>query len=254
MADQGIKDKLKALLKDQRLKAEVDTKFSLEHHKARTWNLEALKNSTPMPVVATMGGEGTPLIACRIGHFEGGEFLDIFGRLEFLYIRKGYDELYEDIQALWKTDGANRANKVVLVGNAGTGKSWYQLYILRRLLKRSTDYQNDADDYDFVFRQVGHQHYLIDIKDCVVYQVNSLDVGLLTFLARSLYFFEPGAEVELAPKDSWTAISRHPITLRKADFGIPQIWHRAIVLLAMVVHRDVGHGRTFWSRSQHHTR
>ena len=197
MADQGIKDKLKALLKDQRLKAEVDSQFSLEHDDASTWNLEALKNSTPMPVVATMGGEGTPLIACHIGHFEGGEFLDVYGRLKFLYIRKGYDELYEDIQVLWKTDGAN---KVVLVGNAGTGKSWYQLYILRRLLKRSTDYQYDADDYDFVFRQVGHQHYLIDIKDCVVYQVNSLDVDLLTFLARSLYFFEPGEEKELAPE------------------------------------------------------
>ena len=73
MADQGIKDKLKALLKDQRLKAKVDSKFSLEHHDERTWNLEALKNSTPMPVVATMGGEGTPLIACHIGHFEGGQ-------------------------------------------------------------------------------------------------------------------------------------------------------------------------------------
>ena len=199
MADQGIKDKLKALLKDQRLKAEVDSEFSLQHHKARTRNLEALKNSTPMPVVATMGGEGTPLIACHIGHFEGGKFLNVYGRLKFLYICEGYDELYEDIQALWKTDGANRANKVVLVGNAGTGKSWYQLYILMRLLKHSTDYQYDADDYDFVFRQVGHQHYLIDIKDCVVYRVNSLDVGLLKFLARSLYFFEPGAETELAP-------------------------------------------------------
>ena len=196
MADQGIKDKLKALLKDQRLKAKVDSKFSLEHHDERTWNLEALKNSTPMPVVAMMGGEGTPLIACHIGHFEGGVFLNVYGRLKFLYIRKGYDELYEDIQALWKTDGAD---KVVLVGNAGTGKSWYQLYILRRLLKRSTEYQNDADDYDFVFRQVGHQHYLIDIKDCVVYRVNSLDVDHLTFLARSLFFFEPGAEKELAP-------------------------------------------------------
>ena len=148
MADQGIKDKLKALLKDQRLKAKVDSKFSLEHDDASTWNLEALKNSTPMPVVATMGGEGTPLIACHIGHFEGGVFLNVFGRLTFLYIRKGYDELYEDIQALWKTNGAN---KVVLVGNAGTGKSWYQLYILRRLLKRSTDYQYDADGLRFCF-------------------------------------------------------------------------------------------------------
>ena len=35
----------------------------------------------------------------------------------------------------------------------------------------------------------------------MVYQVNSLDVDLLTFLARSLYFFEPGEEKELAPKE-----------------------------------------------------
>ena len=48
-------------------------------------------------------------------------------------------------------------------------------------------------------RLCSFQHYLIDIKDCVVYRVNSLDVDLLTFLARSLYFFEPGAEKELAP-------------------------------------------------------
>ena len=34
----------------------------------------------------------------------------------------------------------------------------------------------------------------------MVYQVNSLDVVLLKFLARSLYFFEPGEEKELAPK------------------------------------------------------
>lgn len=196
MADHRIKDKLKALLEDQRLEAKVDSTFSLEYDNARTWNLEALKNSTAMPVVATTGGEGTPLIACHVGHFKGQIFFDVYGRLKFLYIRQGYDELYEDMVALWRTDGVN---KVLLVGNAGTGKSWYQLYILRRLIKRNTDYQNDADDYDFVFRQVGHQHYLIDIRDCVVYKVNSLDVDLLRFLKRSLYFFEPGQEKELAP-------------------------------------------------------
>ena len=250
MADQGIKDKLKALLKDQRLKAKVDSKFSLEHHDERTKNLEALKNSTPMPFVATMGGEGTPLITCHIGHFEGGEFLNVYGRLKFLYICEGYDELYEDIQALWKTDGAN---KVVLVGNAGTGKSWYQLYILRRLLKRSTEYQYDADDYDFVFHQVGHQHYLIDIKDCVVpgEQFGCRPSEIPCALS---VFFRARSGTRIGADNSGTAISRHPITLRKADFRIPQIWHHAIVLLAMVVHRDVCHGRTFWSRSRHHTR
>ena len=33
----------------------------------------------------------------------------------------------------------------------------------------------------------------------MVDRVNSLDVDLLKFLARSLYFFEPGTEKELAP-------------------------------------------------------
>lgn len=196
MSDQGIKDKLKALLDDSRLEADVDSTLSLKHDKALTWNLEALKNSTAVPVVGTTGGEGTPLIACPVGHFRGEVFLDVYGMFNFLYIRKGYDELFEDIRTLWKTKGVT---KVLLVGNAGTGKSWYQLYILRRLLKRSTDFQDDADEYDFVFRQVGHQHYLIDIKDCVVYKVNSLDVNLLKFLTRSLYFFEPGQEKELTP-------------------------------------------------------
>ena len=40
--------------------------------------------------------------------FEEGVFLNIYGRLKFLYIRKGYDELYEDIQALWKLMGQTK--------------------------------------------------------------------------------------------------------------------------------------------------
>ena len=149
-----------------------------------------------------------------------------------------------------ETDGAN---KVVLVGNAGTVKSWYQLYILRQLLKRSTDYQNDADDYDFVFHQVRHQHYLIDIKDCVVYQVNSLDVDLLTFLAHSLYFFEPGTEKELE-----VTIVGLPSLATLSPYGKQILEYRKFGTMLLYFWpwsftEMCAHGRTFWSQSRHHT-
>ena len=201
MTDQAIKDKLKVLLKDSSFGPEVDSRFTFLRDARTTRALETLKSSTASPVtIAGQGGEGTTLDACEIHHTEGGTFFGVYGVVRSLYIRNGYGALYEDIQSLWKTP---TAKAVVLLGNAGTGKSWYQLYILRRLLRKTLhdtrEYSDDADDYDFIFRQVGKEMYLIDIKDCACYEVQKFNMNYMSELKRCLYFFEPGAQKELAP-------------------------------------------------------
>ena len=87
--------------------------------------------------------------------------------------------------------------RVSLIGNAGIGKSLFQLYALKQLLSERKD-----SDYDFVIRQVNLQVYLIDLWDASVYEWTtplqhiencSMD------LTRTLYFFEPGDGKETSP-------------------------------------------------------
>lgn len=47
-----------------------------------------------------------------------------------LYIRQGFQSLYDLLGRIWRSEEPHR---VGLIGNAGTGKSWYQVYVLRRL-------------------------------------------------------------------------------------------------------------------------
>ena len=107
-----------------------------------------------------------------------------------LYIRSGYLALYEAICQAWLGDNY----RVSLIGNAGTGKSLFQLYALRQLLVN-----REGCDYDFVIRQVGTTVFLIDLSDASVYKwTTRLDhIMLLSLdLQRTLYFFEPGNDLE----------------------------------------------------------
>eukprot|EP00978_Attheya_sp_CCMP212_P049456 scaffold666458_cov67-Attheya_sp.AAC.1 len=93
-------------------------------------------------------------------------FLGLQKRGEYMLIRPFYELLYQQVAEMWLLDGENR---VLVQGNAGTGKSWFQLYALRRLLQG----YGDAHEYLFVIRQVGTILYLIDLADA---QVRELEV------------------------------------------------------------------------------
>ena len=84
--------------------------------------------------------------------------------------------------------------RVVLLGNAGTGKSWFQLYALKQLLSC------DQRDYDIVIRQVGNNVSLIDLDEAVVYEWKTDRLRIISeAMTRTLYFFEPGDEGTTAP-------------------------------------------------------
>ena len=200
MSDLDIKSKLRKLLKHEEISAGVLNKFQFVHEPFMTIHIKRLAASQAVALSTQPRGEGTELVACSIKDEEGGKFLGVNADFTNLYIRHGYDELYDAIRSRWLLP---RSLKVILLGNAGTGKSWYQMYVLRRLLRRQEEYTNDPDEYDFVFRQVAKTLYLIDINEKNVFEVAHRDDSLLSteVITRCLYFYEPGTDKVESPED-----------------------------------------------------
>lgn len=129
----------------------------------------------------------------------GGEsFLGLTTELEKFYIREGYGDLYE---LLKKTLSTKKPRRVCLIGNAGTGKSWYQVYVLRRLLLE----EDTNREFELVVRQVGDEFFIIDLVNCEVYLWHGVAAGsrvsLLNNMKKTLYMFEPGLDKQSPPLD-----------------------------------------------------
>jgi hypothetical protein len=87
-----------------------------------------------------------------------------------------------------------------LLGNAGTGKSWFQVYALKQLM--SCD--KAKRDYDIVIRQVASTFYIIDLEEAKVYlwEIQSEKLKVLSeTMKRTLYFFDPGKDAVRPPLD-----------------------------------------------------
>jgi hypothetical protein len=119
-------------------------------------------------------------------------FLSLKKRGKYLLIRPFYESLYQQVVEKWSSDGEDR---VLVLGNAGTGKSWFQPYALRRLFL----------GYGVaLIRQVERSLYLIDLSDA---QVRPIDVEMkwatpslnLFNHKRVLYFFEPLSDRSILP-------------------------------------------------------
>ncbi len=117
-----------------------------------------------------------------------GAFLDLVCGPKRFYVRQGYDELYEYVAEYWQSQDQYR---VVLLGNAGTGKSWFQVYALKQLL----NCDKDKREFDIVIRQVDSTFHVIDLEETVVYlwEISTIRIKALSLgMKRTLYFFEPG--------------------------------------------------------------
>jgi hypothetical protein len=90
---------------------------------------------------------------------------------KLFYTRNFYEHLYQTIMTMWEfraidSDDVQHA-QLVLTGNAGTGKSYFQLYLLHRLLNERTP------RYRFVVRQVEKSFYLYDLTNCRGWELTS---------------------------------------------------------------------------------
>jgi hypothetical protein len=152
------------------------------------------------------------------GGLKGKKFL---GCLEFpkntkvMYIRHFYEALYKVMLKHWSPD--SEFDAVVLTGNAGTGKSWFQAYALRRLAqdRRAQDQlaqdqfgqdrgaQAGPNTYRFVVRQVDQALYLHDLSTLNVYRMKCNDTidleVVVSAMTETLYFFEPGENKTRSP-------------------------------------------------------
>jgi len=160
---------------------------------------------------------------------------------KLFFVRDFMPFLYKAILNIWTSK--DEYKKIVLTGNSGIGKSWFQFYLLHRLLQQqesesksqSTSQESPASTheglsapYQFVVRQVGKdQFFLFDLKSCHVWgiaQGNSpfpltVEVTkLLDTLRETLYFFEPELTEDLAPlglvAPSISTLSPYPKRLR----------------------------------------
>mmetsp|Transcript_722 Transcript_722/g.1430 ORF Transcript_722/g.1430 Transcript_722/m.1430 type:complete len:573 (-) Transcript_722:187-1905(-) len=123
------------------------------------------------------------------------KFMGLEKQIDFLIIRPFYDSLYQKIADKWDS----KSNRVLLSGNAGTGKSWFQVFALLQLLK---GFQVDHN-YLFVIRQVRHEIYLIDfatgdVRELIVHRA-PVDVLDLFNEKHVLYFFEPLDDRSILP-------------------------------------------------------
>lgn len=136
---------------------------------------------------------------------------EIFGlrlRESRLYVERDcYPLLFDRIMKLWE---GKISRSFVVTGNAGTGKSWFQIYFLRRLL---SDYERSKSGVGppclvrFVLRQFESNFHLLDLETCRGWKVNSengpahysLVQPLIATLKHVLYLYEPGMDKDKPP-------------------------------------------------------
>jgi tRNA A37 threonylcarbamoyladenosine biosynthesis protein TsaE len=115
---------------------------------------------------------------------------------KIVYFRHFYESLYQVLLKHWSSERA-----LVLTGNPGTGKSWFQAYALRRLAQ---DTQVGTGTYKFVVRQLKDTFFLHDLSSLNVYKIKYNNVTALETvvngMTKTLYFFEPGEDKNLPPK------------------------------------------------------
>ena len=120
-------------------------------------------------------------------------------RASNLYFERDfYANLYDEIIKLWKDDENTTMRKIILSGNAGVGKSWYQVYLLRRLLSETSEDRL----FRFVVRQVGKDFYLMDLDTCSGFTLSGQERNIRLLLSEHggiLYLYEPGLEVNQPP-------------------------------------------------------
>jgi hypothetical protein len=106
---------------------------------------------------------------------------------KLFYERKFFDQLYNQTLNLWETP-----TSIILQGNAGIGKSFFLIYLLRRLMNEC------PQKYPFVLLQFGSAFSLYHFETCKGWKVIGDDDDmkrLVNSIKRSLYVFEPDTGV-----------------------------------------------------------
>ena len=191
--DNNIATKILSLVKEEYRK-EFEVKGCFTVDLVGTKQLKALRDAQPEKVTMqqSVGSDLPELFRYNIST-KNYMFLELVCKPGRFYVRSGYKELFDRVCEAWKGEFF----RVCLLGNAGTGKSWFQIYALKQLLDSTQERQ-----YDIVIRHVDSIVYVIDLAAAIVYDWETTTNHVLhisSCLKRTLYFFEPGDNSEKSP-------------------------------------------------------
>ncbi|CAB9507671.1 crinkler (CRN) family protein [Seminavis robusta] len=200
-----IKAKIKSNVSDDRLNIFID-QTGLSFDPVTSDELKVLKNAIERSVEEIQEmGEAAGLTCYELGDITGG-----FAGLESVfeknfYVRDGYNALLTQMNGFWQQ---RRRGRIVLVGNSGTGKSWYQIFVLRQLLAGD----NNPNRFEFVIRQVGAEIFLIDLKECKAYlwvpdKMHFPMAYIIDRMNSTLYMYEPELFRDVPPMNLKTCPS-----------------------------------------------
>ena len=185
-----IANKIKSDLRKPRVGSFMDKFSKLTYEPVISDELQELKNAEAHPIdFGQTTGEGSQLFGCNVDRTS--EFLGLQSVLKKFYIRDGYDALFNKILTCWQDE---MESKVTLIGNAGTGKSWFQVYVLRELLR-------NRNGYKYIIRQVGTSVYIIDLEETIGYVWYFTEYAsiILNQVKHAVYLYEPAQEKEQPP-------------------------------------------------------
>ena len=194
----ALEAKLKALADE----TDLYIQGSLKLNRPSTKQLRALKKSQLEVILPAekVGSTYRKLHCYSLPQPEKGGFLQLHFKPWKFYVRDGYKELYDAVCKKWEGDHF----RVCLIGNAGTGKSMFQLFVLKQLLQQPEHERK----YDLVVRQVDSRIFVIDLEDGAVFSWEAVTDGYLTNLLndleKTLYFFEPGNDADRSPLGVFT--------------------------------------------------
>ncbi|CAB9527066.1 crinkler (CRN) family protein [Seminavis robusta] len=202
-------------------------KFHFERHNAYSMACDMLKAGN----LINRGESPSGLKAMEIPQ----DFYDKFGwelfhlqvRPSRLYFERScYPKLFDAFMEMWRK---NNAEKIILTGNAGIGKSWFQVYFLKRLLQMTPEARSDIGFMPrFILRQYKTKFILIDLATSgawkMVHATPNVDMygeveDFLAAFNNMFYMFEPEQDQSIIPLNqaatpAFSSISPNPKRLK----------------------------------------
>ena len=195
-------------------------RITLFHDSDLSSQLQILKSPPPVDCLSDEDSNEGISVFCLDKSKQ--EFLHLLQRpSKLFFVRRFMPLLYNEIiNTVNHHIKEGKPPKLILTGNAGIGKSWFQLYLLHRLMNEPRLQQQASESfspeeessptYRFVVRQIEEDDFfLFDLQTCQAWEITRDSHGrfnkkhevrnMLNSLHGTLYLFEPGSRAPLEP-------------------------------------------------------
>ena len=192
-SQKSVRDALRSNCQYPRVVAEALDRLEIDKSEPLSEELRFWKTLVPQQQPATCG-----ITLFSLENYPRPKVFNLIKRASNIYFERGfYSRLYDEMIQIWQDEQNTKRTKIILSGNAGTGKSWFQVYLVRRLLS-----ETKKRIFRFVIRMVGDNFSLLDLDTCEGFALNGRKHHvemLLSGHGKILYLYEPAAMVHQPP-------------------------------------------------------